>query len=81
MRHYACHSMAALAALPVADVVARDAFLFFWTTSPLISTGAHIPVMRAWGFEPTAMGFVWIKLIWRPRPCAFASATSSSGPD
>ena len=32
MRHYTCHSMATIATLPVRDVVARDAFLFFWTT-------------------------------------------------
>lgn len=62
MRHYACHSMAALATLPVRDVVARNAFLWFWTTGPLIAIGAHLEVMRAWGFEPTAMGFVWVKL-------------------
>jgi N6-adenosine-specific RNA methylase IME4 len=53
MRHHTCHSMATIATLPVQDVVARDAFLWFWTTGPLISIGAHIPVMRAWGFEPT----------------------------
>ncbi len=62
MRHYACHSMEAIATLPVAGVVARNAFLWFWTTDPLLSIGAHIPVIRAWGFEPTAMGFVWVKL-------------------
>jgi N6-adenosine-specific RNA methylase IME4 len=62
MRHYACHSMETIATLSVSEVVARDAFLFFWTTGPLIAIGAHIPVMRAWGFQPTAMGFVWTKL-------------------
>ena len=62
LRHYACHSMASIATLPVAEVVAPDALLFFWTTGPLISIGAHVPVVRAWGFEPTAMGFVWLKL-------------------
>jgi N6-adenosine-specific RNA methylase IME4 len=29
---------------------------------PLIAIGAHIPVIKAWGFEPTALGFVWVKL-------------------
>ena len=24
--------------------------------------GRHIPVMRAWGFKPTASGFVWVKI-------------------
>jgi N6-adenosine-specific RNA methylase IME4 len=62
MRHYTCHSMATIATLPVHTVVARNAHLFFWTTGPLISTGAHAPVIRAWGFEPTAMAFVWVKL-------------------
>ena len=62
LRHYACHSMATIATLPVRDVVARDAFLFYWTTSPLLAIGAHLEVMRSWGFKPTAMGFVWIKL-------------------
>jgi N6-adenosine-specific RNA methylase IME4 len=61
-RHYACHSMAALATLPAGDIAARDAFLFFWTTGPLIAIGAHAPIMRAWGFEPSAIAFVWAKL-------------------
>ena len=54
--------MAAFATLPVRDVVAANALLWFWTTGPLISIGAHIPVIKAWGFEPTAMGFTWAKL-------------------
>ena len=62
IRHYNCHSMPTIASLPVRNVVARNAFLWFWTTGPLIAIGAHIPVIRAWGFEPTAMGFVWVKL-------------------
>jgi N6-adenosine-specific RNA methylase IME4 len=62
MRHYGCHPMAAFATLPVRDVVAANALLWFWTTGPLISIGAHIPVIKAWGFEPTAMGFTWAKL-------------------
>ena len=61
-RHYACLKPDDLARLPVRDVVASDAVLFFWTTGPLLVTGYHIPIMRAWGFAPCAMGFVWIKL-------------------
>jgi N6-adenosine-specific RNA methylase IME4 len=62
MRHYRCHSLETIATLPVRDVVARDAFLFYWTTGPLLAIGAHVPVMEAWGFKPTAVGFVWAKL-------------------
>jgi N6-adenosine-specific RNA methylase IME4 len=71
LRHYKCHSMATIATLPVADVVARDALLFFWTTGPLLSIGAHIPVIHAWGFTPTAMAFVWIKLNPKASPVLF----------
>jgi N6-adenosine-specific RNA methylase IME4 len=28
----------------------------------LIAIGAHIPVMQAWGFKPSAIAFVWAKL-------------------
>ena len=62
MRHYRCHPMQAFAALPVRQVVADNAYLWFWTTGPLIVIGAHIPVIKAWGFKPTAMGFIWVKL-------------------
>jgi N6-adenosine-specific RNA methylase IME4 len=72
LRHYACHPMETIATLPVGDVVARDAFLFFWTTTPLIAIGAHIPVMKAWGFTPTAVAFVWVKLNQNPRRCSSA---------
>ncbi len=71
MRHYKCHPLATIATLPVADVVARDSYLFFWTTGPLLSTGAHMPIIRAWGFECTAMAFVWIKLNPKASPELF----------
>jgi N6-adenosine-specific RNA methylase IME4 len=61
MRHYACMTLDEIQALPVADVAAKDAALFLWVPSPFLVIGAHIPIMRAWGFEPTASGFVWIK--------------------
>lgn len=60
--HYDCMSLADIAALPVADVVADDAILFMWITGPFMAIGAHLPIMKAWGFKPSGMGFVWIKL-------------------
>jgi N6-adenosine-specific RNA methylase IME4 len=80
MRHYGCHPMATFATLPVRDVVAANALLWFWTTGPLISIGAHIPVMHAWGFEPTAMGFVWIKLNPKASPSQFSERDLFFGP-
>jgi N6-adenosine-specific RNA methylase IME4 len=61
-RHYACLTPSGIATLPLADVVARDAWLFLWTTGPFIAQGAHVGVMKAWGFSPSGVAFVWAKL-------------------
>ena len=60
--HYACMSLEDIAALPVAQHAADDAVLFLWITGPFMAIGAHLPIMKAWGFKPSGMGFVWIKL-------------------
>lgn len=67
--HYDCMSLTDIARLPVISHTRRDSYLFFWVTGPFLATGAHIPIMRAWGYEPTAMAFVWLKLNanWHPR--------------
>jgi N6-adenosine-specific RNA methylase IME4 len=62
MRHYDVMSLEAIAQLPVKDVVADDAVLWLWITGPFLAIGAHKPIMQAWGFEPSGMGFVWVKL-------------------
>lgn len=51
-----------LAALPVRELAARDCFLFYWDTTARIAAGLHIPIVRAWGFKPTAFAFTWFKL-------------------
>jgi N6-adenosine-specific RNA methylase IME4 len=40
----------------------RNALAFLWVPGPFLAIGAHIAILRAWGFEPTAMGFTWLKL-------------------
>jgi N6-adenosine-specific RNA methylase IME4 len=64
-RHYATMPLADICAMPVKDLVAKNAILFLWITGPFLSIGAHLPLMKAWGFKPSGMGFVWVKL--RPR--------------
>src|SRR6185312_15612435 len=66
-------SMEDLAALPVAELAASDAALFLWITGPFLAIGAHLPLMRAWGFKPSGMGFVWIKLNPRAASLFFLS--------
>ncbi len=60
-RHYSTMTLEEIAALPVADYAAADAFLLFWVTGPHLAKGNHVAIMRAWGFEPTAIWAVWIK--------------------
>jgi N6-adenosine-specific RNA methylase IME4 len=61
MRHYACMNLDDIAALPVKGGVADDALLFMWITSPFLAIGAHMPIMKAWGFKVSTIGFVWEK--------------------
>lgn len=78
-RHYACMSLDEIAALPVVDLCARDAVLFLWITGPLLVIGAHLPIMKAWGFRPSGMGFVWIKLNPRAASLFFLQSDLATG--
>lgn len=60
-RHYRTMLNSEIAALPVGELAARDCHLFYCIPGASLVRGDHIPVMRAWGFEPSAMGFVWAK--------------------
>lgn len=60
-RHYATMSLADIQALPVKAASAKNAVLFMWITTPFLVIGAHIPIFKAWGFEPTAFGLTWVK--------------------
>jgi N6-adenosine-specific RNA methylase IME4 len=60
-RYYRTMTLQDIARMPVERHAARDAFLLFWVTGPFLAIGAHIPIMKAWGFEPTAIWGVWVK--------------------
>jgi N6-adenosine-specific RNA methylase IME4 len=49
-----------LAALPVANIAAADAWLFLWTTTPMLP--AALRLMTAWRFAYSATAFCWTKL-------------------
>lgn len=70
-RHYRTMSLEEIEAMPVKDIAARACHLFLWVPGPLLVIGAHLPIMRAWGFKPSASGFVWIKLRRKFDPCTF----------
>jgi len=50
-----------IAELPVGDLAAKNCFLWLWVTGPFIAMGGHLPIMKAWGFKPSSLAFVWIK--------------------
>ncbi|RVO55161.1 hypothetical protein CN090_04390 [Sinorhizobium meliloti] len=56
---YAVMSLADIAALPVAEVAAKDCLLFMWTVSHLQREA--FDVAAAWGFKPVSIAFVWDK--------------------
>jgi N6-adenosine-specific RNA methylase IME4 len=68
-RHYNTMSLRDIARLDVVSHAAEDSYLFFWVTGPFLAAGAHVPIMRGWGFEPVSLAFVWMKLNrdWHPR--------------
>jgi N6-adenosine-specific RNA methylase IME4 len=57
--HYRTMSLPEIAALPVADVAARDCHLFLWTTGPHLEQS--FSVIRSWGFRYSSLAFVWVK--------------------
>jgi N6-adenosine-specific RNA methylase IME4 len=78
-RHYACMTPVELAEMPIQDRLAADAALFLWITGPFLAIGAHIPLMEAWGFEPSGMAFVWIKLNPNASPQCFSARDLAMG--
>jgi N6-adenosine-specific RNA methylase IME4 len=61
-RHYGCETIEQLCKLPLPDRLASDAVMFLAVPGPLLVIGAHLPLVKAWGFRPSGMGFVWVKL-------------------
>lgn len=60
-RHYETHAPEALAALRLAEVLARDAWLFLWWPDPHLPS--MIKAMEALGFEFSAKAFTWVKTL------------------
>ena len=60
-KHYSVMGRNDIRDLPVKHLAARDAHLFLWITGPMIVEGAHIEIMRAWGFKPSSVAFTWVK--------------------
>ncbi|MCL2780011.1 MAG: MT-A70 family methyltransferase [Actinomycetia bacterium] len=57
-RHYPLMDIAAITALPVADLAEPDAHLWLWTTNAALEQA--YAVVRAWGFTPRSL-LTWLK--------------------
>jgi N6-adenosine-specific RNA methylase IME4 len=58
--HYKCLLPEQLVTIPVMNIAAPDCFLFLWI--PLRSVFLVEPLMQAWGFNFSGVGFSWAKL-------------------
>ena len=56
---YPTMALEEICALPVKDLVAKDAHIYLWVPNALINQGMQ--VMEAWGFKFKTL-FVWVKL-------------------
>ncbi len=60
--HYETSPTAALERLPVSRIAAKDAVLFMWATWPIFIDSNDVKkVIRAWGFNPKTLAFLWVK--------------------
>lgn len=64
-RHYECMGLDAIAALPVADIAAKDAALFLWVIQPMLPEA--LALIGAWGFTYKTVAFGWVKIKGEPR--------------
>lgn len=60
-QHYRTRALSEIMTDPVADLAAPDCHLFLWTTGPMVAAGMHVEVLKAWGFKPSSLAFVWLK--------------------
>ncbi|WP_432475325.1 MT-A70 family methyltransferase (plasmid) [Brucella anthropi] len=60
-KHYKTQPLDWICNLPIKDLAAKNTHLMLWINGPSLVAGYHIPVMRAWGFKPSSMAFVWLK--------------------
>jgi N6-adenosine-specific RNA methylase IME4 len=58
-QHYPVMSLEVITALPVTEWAAPDAWLFLWTTTPMLPQA--LQVMSAWGFAYSGSAFCWVK--------------------
>jgi len=59
-QHYRILTLEEIKAYPVAAMAAADAWLFLWTTTPLLPVA--LSVLTGWNFAYSGTAFAWVKL-------------------
>lgn len=57
--HYKTMTIQDICELPVKNITDKDCVLFLWVTYPILEQAFE--VIKAWGFEYSTAGFVWVK--------------------
>lgn len=57
--HYGCLSLDEIAAMPVADLAARNCLLWLWATAPMLDV--QMDILKRWGFRFVTSG-TWVKM-------------------
>ena len=57
--HYTTMTIEEICDLPVKNIADDNCILFLWVTSPILDRAFE--VIRAWGFNYSTVGFVWVK--------------------
>jgi len=60
-RHYSMMTIQEMMRMPIGRLAADNCVLFMWVHGVHLAQGNHVPVMRAWGFEPVTIAFTWPK--------------------
>lgn len=60
-KHFKLMSLEDIKALPVREIVAEECLLFLWVTCPKDHVRMGYKVLRAWGFEPEGIPWIWAK--------------------
>ena len=57
--HYNTMTIQDICNLPIKNITDKDCVLFLWATYPILEQAFE--VIKAWGFEYSTAGFVWVK--------------------
>lgn len=60
--HYNVEKREWIASFPVERLAKDNSRMYMWTTGPMLADGTAYFVMKAWGFIPKTVAFVWRKM-------------------